>query len=274
MKMQHALCALALSVSGVVACSDGTGFSESITDNTARANRGGESDVDGDGNGFSYARQPMVQCTEKDCEATLVAAAGMETTREQQIDSLTVGGQSQDSVAAVDIANTVTSLQQQADSQHKSGSTTRSSLTAASGGESDPESGTESLAVLAEDSGAPMTVATTDSCLDALGSHNFSFEGIAAAEANRIIWKNINNSVVFRDDVVTLEPVLNRIEIDAKNANKGLVFLSNPNGWYCLSIEAKNINNFRFVAHCDAKLAVVALAHNAHGIKVERIGCN
>lgn len=87
-----------------------------------------------------------------------------------------------------------------------------------------------------------------------------------------IAGKNKNNRVLFSDKGPDKTPLL--LHIHLKNVNRSSLELLNPERVYCVDMQVKNMNKFKFTFHCDAKIAFVNLKRkNSNKAETLRVQC-
>lgn len=70
--------------------------------------------------------------------------------------------------------------------------------------------------------------------------------------------KNKNNSTLH-EDLVTSEASLILLRISLKNVNNSDLKLLNPKSTYCIDMQVKNMNKFRFEIACESKVGFIRL---------------
>ncbi|WP_132316215.1 hypothetical protein [Pseudobacteriovorax antillogorgiicola] len=131
--------------------------------------------------------------------------------------------------------------------------------------ESSPEAPEELAAEPAEEYTA------LDECLNTWENHPFSLEEIKNPTLANIDQNKGNGDLIYSDPTATELPALYLVTIGLNVANKGMMELRNPNGWYCLYFTGRIANNFQILMGQESMLATVSQeTQTANNFKVIR----
>lgn len=105
-------------------------------------------------------------------------------------------------------------------------------------------------------------------CLDKLKVQN----NFASFKVVNIEGTNENNRVLFEDSANS-EPSLTLLRIVLKNVNSSSIKILNPKSTYCIDMQVKNMNQFKFQVACESKAGFVRLTNkNANKMSTDVIG--
>lgn len=105
-------------------------------------------------------------------------------------------------------------------------------------------------------------------CLDKLKVQN----NFASFKVVNIEGTNENNRILY-EDPANSEPSLTLLRIVLKNVNSSSIKILNPKSTYCIDMQVKNMNQFKFQVACESKAGFVRLTNkNANKMSTDVIG--
>lgn len=99
---------------------------------------------------------------------------------------------------------------------------------------------------------------------------------VASFKVVNISGTNQNNSVLF-EDLSTSAASMVLLRISLKNVNNSTIQLLNPKSTYCIDMQVKNMNQFKFKIACESKVGFVRLVNknaNKASTEVNAVQCN
>lgn len=109
-------------------------------------------------------------------------------------------------------------------------------------------------------------------CIEKLKSD----ENVASFKVVNISGTNRNNSVLFEDPSTSAASLV-LLRISLKNVNNSTIQLLNPKSTYCIDMQVKNMNQFKFKIACESKVGFVRLVNknaNKASTEVNAVQCN
>jgi hypothetical protein len=83
---------------------------------------------------------------------------------------------------------------------------------------------------------------------------------------------NANGAAVFYDKVETAESSFMIVSLSGKNLNSSVAQLLNPKGWYCIHVEAQNMNGFSIQKKKTGNVKILSQSfQNANSFQIEDV---